>query len=67
MEQRLPKEFILSIGFTVELSVENFLKIWIPGSHTTTGIEILEGGADIDIKKNHGSNLWELELIIPNL
>lgn len=66
MEQRLPKEFILGIGFT-ELSVENFLKIWMPGSHTTTGIEILEGGADIDILKNHGSNLWELELISPNL
>ena len=37
---------------------------WVPYHH---GIEVPEGGADIDTKEKHMTNVWESELIIPIL
>lgn len=67
LEQRLCKELILSFGCKVELSMIFFflnMNPWVPYHH---GIEVPEGGADIDTKEKHMTNVWESELIIPIL
>lgn len=57
MEQRLCKELILSIGCTVELSMKKInMNPWVPYHH---GIEVPEGGADIDTKEKHMTLMCE--------